>query len=189
MFMRNALFFLFLFLCSSFLVINKRMPRIQDDNEIIWRSDRKLTWDDFKAHPNQEIIKNSVIIQAQTAASIELFSSSSKNELLTIKVCTKFIKDKSWTVVRNEKLLKHEQLHFDIFELYARKMRKAFDSLNMKKVKDIRQYEDIYDLYNQKCDQYNELYDNQVYFNDARQEQWFKKVATELDNLKKYEDR
>ena len=32
----------------------------------------------------------------------------------------------SWMMVRSKDILEHEQIHFDIFELYARRMRKLF---------------------------------------------------------------
>ncbi len=35
-----------------------------------------------------------------------------------------FSKNESWMLVRSNDILAHEQIHFDIFELYARKMRK-----------------------------------------------------------------
>ena len=35
-----------------------------------------------------------------------------------------FSKNESWMLVRSNDILAHEQVHFDIFELYARKMRK-----------------------------------------------------------------
>lgn len=37
-----------------------------------------------------------------------------------------FSKNESWMLVRSHDILAHEQIHFDIFELYARKMRKLF---------------------------------------------------------------
>ncbi len=37
-----------------------------------------------------------------------------------------FSKNESWMLVRSSDILAHEQVHFDIFELYARKMRKLF---------------------------------------------------------------
>jgi len=37
-----------------------------------------------------------------------------------------FSRNESWLLVRSHDILAHEQIHFDIFELYARKMRKLF---------------------------------------------------------------
>jgi len=97
------------------------------------------------------------------------------------------LESESWTRVNDESTLLHEQLHFDIDELFTRKIRKAFDSLNIKKVKDYQIYDNIYISYGEKCETYQKLYDNQVYFNDSKQQQWIKKVGAELLRLKKYE--
>ena len=78
-------------------------------------------------------------------------------------------------------------MHFDIAEIFTRKIRKAFDSLNIKKIKDYQIYDNIYIFYGNKCETYQKLYDNQVYFNNFQQQQWIKKVGLELARLKKYE--
>jgi predicted secreted Zn-dependent protease len=44
-----------------------------------------------------------------------------------------FDKDQSWMMVKNAYVLQHEQIHFNISELYARKIRKSADSLSQKK--------------------------------------------------------
>jgi len=183
---KNVLFVccILFFCCSSniFKEINKPYVK-KDDDMILWLTKRKLVWDDFRGIPDTSRTN----VGAVTQGAIEIIDSNWENEIPKYKIGCFFIKSKSWTRVNDSYSLAHEQLHFDIAELFARKIRKAFDSLNVKKNKDNERYQDIYNFYVAKSEKYQDLYDNQVYFNDFQQQQWIKKVGLELARLKKYE--
>lgn len=183
---KNLFFFVcLLFICCSTNVFKESKKRSfkEDNDQILWSSKRKLVWNDFRGTPD----KSKTNVAALTSSKIEIIENYVLNGIPKYVVQCYFIKSKSWTTVSDESTLLHEQLHFDIDELFTRKIRKAFDSLNIKKVKDYQIYDDIYIYYGEKSETYQKLYDNQVYFSDSKQQQWIKKIGTELLRFKKYE--
>jgi len=157
---------------------------IQDDNKILW-SKTKLTWDDFMGIRPSDM---SDIVAAEIKGSIEIVDVPMKNNIPRPVVHCYFVKDQSWTKVNTATALAHEQLHFDIYEMFARKIRKSFVVMNRKKVSDFNEYQKVYSQLIKECIVYNDLYDNQVYFNDIQQRNWIKKVTAELEKLKAYEN-
>lgn len=80
----------------------------------------------------------------------------------------------------------HEQLHFDISELFARKIRKSFDSLRYKKDINLDIYLEIYKSNVSKCEKFQYLYDHKVSNNNKNQQEWIEKVGAELLRMKDY---
>ena len=173
---------LLFFVCVLFIFCSSNIFK-DDDDRILWSSKRKLVWEDFRGIPDTSRTN----VDALTSSKIEITENYTLDDIPKYVLQCHFIKSKSWTRVCDESTLLHEQLHFDIDELFTRKIRKSFDSLNLKKVKDYQLYNSIYISYGEKCELYQNLYDNQVYFNNSQQQQWIKKVGTELVRLKRYE--
>lgn len=93
-------------------------------SELLWESNRKLQWGDFKGKP-----KYWSNFAAQTVTTIEQ-SYSCEEEVFVFNIIAKFNKAKSWTKTsKSKRILAHEQKHFDLTELYARKMRKEYSQL------------------------------------------------------------
>lgn len=99
----------------------------QKHEKIEWEEGQKLSWADFKGIPKKELA-----YEANTNSGISFswnYSTESGKPVLKYEVVTNFFPQLSW-VKEDEKdnyLLGHEQLHFDISELHARKLRKAID--------------------------------------------------------------
>lgn len=96
----------------------------QEEEVIPWSVDRKLKWSDFKGS-----YFKTQWAAATTASSISYeFSTFEKDGQLYLdfKVGCEFYPNKSWyrPELCDSIILSHEQLHFDIAELHARKMRK-----------------------------------------------------------------
>lgn len=156
----------------------------QEDDKILWSTKRKLIWDDFKGVIPETTEPFAV---ALTCSNVQIKYDFIDNEVLSYKIENYFIKSKSWTITRDTQMLAHEQLHFDITELYARKIRKSFDSLRLKKNTNVDSYNEIYHSNISKCGNYQDLYDKQVIGNNKNQQQWIKKIGAELVRLKRYE--
>ncbi|MDT0650769.1 DUF922 domain-containing protein [Autumnicola edwardsiae] len=115
-------FFLTLFLvCTSFVFAQNEKEKIQ------WDKNTPLTWSDFRGEPS-----SSSDFKASTnsgmSISWSLSKSGNKVVLEDYEVIANFYPDQSWkkeTIKKKEYILGHEQLHFDISELHARKLRKA----------------------------------------------------------------
>ena len=176
------------FLNNTYIVRQK-----QKEDNILWSPSRKLTWQDFKG-------KNTTGFDTRKAETttqiITLNTYYDENEVPVYEIGCFFLPFKSWTITSETFALEHEQLHFDIGELYTRKIRKKFDSLHSVKEKDFEIYRVIFDSLNIKCQKYNTLYDSEVYklnekdeviFNHRKQKVWINKVKEEMQQLKDYE--
>lgn len=179
MFKRVAFLFLISFILFSLTTKNS----FEDEEKILWSSSKKLIWEDFKG----EVDTTKALIGAITCSEIKVIDSRLINKIPVLKVGCYFIKNRSWKIVTDDYSLNHEQLHFDISEVFARKIRKSLDSLNKKKIESFNQYQKVIDIYLNKLERYQDFYDNEVYFNEKKQAFWSKKVASELLKYKKWE--
>lgn len=89
---------------------------------IYWDKDYKLTWDDFEGTPRFDYES----ISALTSSGIVHYKGCKDGKII-YKIQAYFEKHESWVKdeARTDHHLEHEQLHFDITELYTRKLRKA----------------------------------------------------------------
>ena len=86
---------------------------------IPWMQDHRLDWDDFQCTPK----KNGDAV-ASTSTSLGI-AYQLKNGELTYQLTCAFSKTKSWGLVKTDYILAHEQGHFDITEIYTRKLYQA----------------------------------------------------------------
>lgn len=88
-------------------------------NSIPWIAARRLVWDDFLCEPKKE--GDAV---ASTSTSLGL-SYKVRNNQLEFHISCDFSKEKSWGALKTDYILAHEQGHFDITEIHARKLYEA----------------------------------------------------------------
>ncbi|MFI5154084.1 MAG: DUF922 domain-containing protein [Chitinophagales bacterium] len=157
----------------------------QNDNLIDWSTSRRLTWSDFQAEP------------PKTPAAAALTSTTIKvdfgyfNETLTYHIHCRFDKSSSWGRVKNDYVLSHEQGHFDIAEIFARKLNEALrkyrpESQNIPK--DVNKiYQDMMKKYYERQDEYDK--ETNFSMDKKKQEEWLKIIDDELtasDKLSNY---
>ena len=116
-------------LITTILLLFFLAPDISEEEKIIWNEDRKLTWEDFQGEPS-----GPADFVASTNSGVSFsFSYKERNGVGTISytVASNFYPALSWyrSSRVNEYILEHEQLHFDISELCARKLRKALSEI------------------------------------------------------------
>lgn len=143
----------------------------------------KLTWADFKGK-----IPPAAVPAATTASGISYRYSANliHHEVdLDFEVTAFFYPNESWykPEICDDLILSHEQLHFDIAELFARKMRRELErtsfSDNVKS--EIRRiYKDIL----KELQDYQERYDWETNFsrNKEKQLEWNERVGNALRN-------
>ncbi|WP_289062027.1 DUF922 domain-containing protein [uncultured Zobellia sp.] len=107
----------------AFCLLVTGMVFSQEEEIMVWDADRKLQWSDFKGS-----YFKTEWAAATTASGISYSFSSFKKDgqlYLDFVVQSEFYPNKSWyrPELCDSIILSHEQLHFDISELYARKMR------------------------------------------------------------------
>ena len=96
---------------------------------------------------------------------------------------------KSWTKdPENKALLEHEQLHFDITELFTRKLRKQLSELKDPCGKDSGKIQTIYDRNFEEMNKYQQRYDQETEHSvkELVQKGWEEKVKRELAQLLDY---
>lgn len=149
---------------------------------IEWSASRKLTWDDFKAPPDPASTN-----AALTSSAINVEFGYDEEELQFNIKCS-FDKNKSWVRIRNTAILLHEQGHFDIAELHARKLNKALKAypFNAKTVSnDVnRIYDSVMALHHAAQNEYDKETDFSR--NKEKQAIWLKKIAEDLQGLQMY---
>ena len=184
--LKNILFFIGFISLMSFSFVK--------DEFILWQENKKLKIQDFKAD-NKDTIKvnRQQFLGAISAIRIEYSSfQRNKNSVPDFSIKTYFDPNESWMLLKNDYVLQHEQIHFDLTELYARKMRKSVESLRQKNVTNISIYRKKIQRWNAMKEKASNQFDadNQDYYikigqkilfqKNPKQEAWKKKVDREL---------
>jgi hypothetical protein len=128
----------------------------ETDKIIPWMASRKLVWDDFKSEPKRE--GDAV---ASTSTSLGLSYQFKENKLSYTITCD-FSKEKSWGSLKTDYILAHEQAHFDITEIHARKL---YEALYNYEVNPTTVKADVAAIYNQIVKEKEEMqrtYDKQT---------------------------
>lgn len=169
------------------LVFSQNSFSQKNEEKIKWQEDRLLTWDDFKAIP---VDSNSYSANTNSGISYAWnYSTASGKPVLEFEVFSNFYPERSWVreIEDEDYLLAHEQLHFNISELHARKLRKALDEYEIGR--NIRQ--DLKRLYNTieaERTAMQDKFDKETAHSENREAEirWRKFVANELARLKRY---
>lgn len=155
------------------------------DSLKFWCNKDKLRWDDFKGKiPDNG---NSYLSAGTGYGLIPV--RTRKNDLLSYDIKLVFKKYESWKKDTAEYLLAHEQLHFDIAELYARKLRKAIQDVPKT---NRNPTEEVFNTVIQKLYLENasmqRKYDEETIHGIIAESQikWEKKISLKLKNLEKY---
>ncbi len=151
--------------------------------EVLWSADVQLKWADFKGQPDR-----TSPVAAVTASGISYeFSSLERNGHYEVDytVSTFFYPEQSWykPEVCDALILSHEQLHFDISELFARKMRKRMAETQFtKNVK--AEVKAIYRDVLKELARFQKRYDQETNFSRNREAQikWNQEVKEALGN-------
>lgn len=154
--------------------------------KIFWDENSNLDWQLFQVKK---------LSQGNHAAQSNIGISTSceyNNKGGKITVRATFNQSNSW--VRHDCLtdyiLNHEQRHFDISELFARKMRKELSEAKLNARNFNAKYTAIYNKIVAEHNDYQDLYDNQSEhsIDEDGQTRWNHRIDTELAELSKYAD-
>ncbi|MBX7226886.1 MAG: hypothetical protein K1X55_12710 [Chitinophagales bacterium] len=156
--------------------------RHEDTDKIYWKSDRILTWDDFKASPDAHSLS------AQTSSAIEMNYQTSGNKI-TWHVASYFIPSQSWVKNsgRTDYILAHEQLHFDLTEVYAKMLRKRYKT-EIKTAADHKKMNTIYAEIRKVWEKEQARYDKETNhsINKTKQADWNTYIKQKLEELNEY---
>ncbi|KFB00707.1 hypothetical protein IA57_09595 [Mangrovimonas yunxiaonensis] len=158
----------------------------QDNEQAIpWHDTLSLSWTDFKARPDH----TSSAAAVTASGFVFAYAVKTTNEKITgfnAEVTSWFYPDKSWfkKALVNDRVLAHEQLHFAITELFARKLRQQLSQLNVSdKIKDTIDHAHANAL--KALAAYQDQYDTETDYsrNLEAQLRWQQQVYLELDKL------
>lgn len=149
---------------------------------IEWNEFYQLSWDNFNGKPTGESIGD-----AGTAVKIQAKPYIVDNKIY-YNVYALFDRQKSWVMETSPALLAHEQLHFDIAELYARKVRKKVAELSANNEKDLKMYNKTINKILKESNRADRQYDMETLHGGLtkQQEKWRAKVEFEMKKLHKY---
>ena len=183
-FLNRKFFLLILLVLLSEIIFSQDML---NDSTIIWSKDYKLKVTDFE--------KDTIINIENNTSLVGLCDYSLRFEyidsLYVYNVCSVFNKKGSYfsdnTNIVN--VLEHEQLHFDIGEIFARKIRKwLFYCYRDDEIIDNDILAKNMNRYFEPESLYQNQYDKEIghYSNQTKQQEWIEKVKKELERLEPY---
>ena len=175
MIFRIVLVSLFFF---SFITAGNKSDVIQ------WNAARRLSWSDFKGEPP---------INASNAALTSsgiLINFSTNGQSFHYELSCNFDKNNSWGRVKNDYILSHEQGHFDIAEIYTRKLNKALKRYRYRAASFNKDVNAIYRNTMSELQQMQNEYDRQTDYsrNPLQQRKWLARIDNYLDDLKAFSD-
>jgi hypothetical protein len=174
----------FLALTLTALIISSSWTTIRSNNStfISWDETRKLSWQDFRG-----AVSRTSHADAATAISISARPFYHKKRLF-YDVNAYFIPEQSWSKAKSAQLLRHEQLHFDIAELYARKVRKKISEYRQMGIQDLGEYNRAISSILQESNRIDVQYDFSTFHGalTEKQARWEKEINTELQVLNNF---
>jgi Bacterial protein of unknown function (DUF922) len=172
------------FLLFFFIIPIVAFPQSKDEELLDWSASRKLTWNDYKASPDP----NSDAAASTTSYLAIEYNITSSN--FGYKINSWFSKTRSWGLHKTAYILSHEQGHFDIAEIFARKLNREMSKYKFNK----RTYQqDLNKIYNGVLDEKEKMqndYDKETNHSIKKEEQteWLKKIAKMLEEYADYAD-
>jgi len=160
------------------------IPNIRSGEEelVDWKASRKLSWSDYKANPDRG---SGAAASTTTYLGIEY---SIKDKTLSYKIQCSFSKDRSWGLNKTDYILAHEQGHFDIAEIFARKLNKELSEYSFNTSSCKKDLQEIYERIVKEKEDMQNAYDRETNHSikKDKQTEWLKKIAALLDEYAAY---
>ena len=167
------------------LLFNLKKCNNSKQDFIIWTSSKKLTREDFEGtQPDSS--------NASAGASVKLrVNYIIKEKSTSFDVRCVFFKKESWFVYSDpgEHILLHEQGHFDIGEIFARRLRKdLYEAVKYTPIISPRRLDSLYKAHAKALDGMQVLYDGETNHSLIidKQERWNFQIRKTLDSLNTY---
>ena len=154
----------------------------QNEETIEWNPSRLLTWTDYKGNPDP---KSDAAASTATYLGVE-YNMDQKG--LSWKIQCLFSLTRSWGRNKDEFVLRHEQGHFDIAEIFARKLNQRLKAYKFNNATYKDDLKNIYTTITSEKEAFQNQYDSETDHSRKKQiqEEWLKKIGKMLDELKDY---
>jgi hypothetical protein len=180
----KAITTILIFLFCSGLVFGQPQPGKNyiywsDDYELVWSDDYELVWTDFEEIPKRYSEHAAFSVVGYESS----FNMNAQQYEAEIKTC--FSKNESWSKSWIASLLLHEQGHFDLAEVNARRFRKRVKEAMEAGTISVSVFEEMSDGAMAQLEKAQKEYDEATnYSMDYRSQlQWSDKIAEQLKEL------
>lgn len=151
-----------------------------------WDASDKLEWSDFKSKAESRSHHH-----ALTASGVSIDMQQSSEDSVSITIDANFYPKKSWLKKGKgtDHLLNHEQKHFDISEIYRRKLVKTIMTSGLLEDKNInKKIDKVYTDNDNALREYQRVYDFETEHSQMIDKQlvWDKIIEDELNELAAY---
>jgi len=172
---------------SVFDTLDRELSRRE---AVQWSASRPLTWDDFQAVPptgDPERV-------AETAYTV-LHAINCRGKIFQSRVVAAFLPRQSWVrpsvranPSQSVRSLSHEQTHFNLTEVYARRIRRYFAELTDPCLKSEREIEAQADQLIREESAAQRRYDDETSHGriGAKQSEWDTETVRQIANLQRY---
>jgi hypothetical protein len=173
-----------LFIISLLILTIGATAQGKNEELIRWNESQKLTWADYKGKPRE----NSDA--AASTATYLGFEFNVRKDGFDYKITCTFSKTKSWGLHKTDYILIHEQGHFDIAEIFARKLNKMMREYKFDKNNFKEDLKTIYQSIAVEKDAFQNQYDEETNHSIKRDKQaeWLTKISNHLKELEDFSD-
>jgi len=169
-------------LIGSIIFQSQNVLQAKYYDDILWENNRPLSWSDFQGEPDYD----NDFVKALTASSIRYVYSCQDDGYIGFNIDAVFKKSQSWVKeeAHTNYHLGHEQLHFDITELHARKLRNLLTEKNYK-CDELSQFQNTITESLDKWRMEQRVYDHETFFSvkESEQSQWHFHVNQMLEEV------
>ena len=170
------------FFLALFTVPSVSFAQSKHEELITWSASRKLTWADYKANP---IPESDAAASTTTYLGIDYRISTNS---FSYKIESRFSKTRSWGLHKTDYILRHEQGHFDIAEVFARKLHKKMSEYKFNRRTYQKDLKKIYDEVTDEKEEIQNSYDEETNhsINRKKQAEWLRKIEEMLEESEEY---
>ena len=172
----------YLLVCVCVFMLHKDVVTIP------WSDSYKLTWSDFQALPKQD---SDAVATTTSGITFNYSIKKTSKHIASFKtqVYAHFYPEKSWfkPSLADNHILSHEQYHFNITELFARKFRQRVAQVEVSQSLEKELDQIHYDV-NAELSIFQEQYDTETDFSRDFEQQalWQKRIELELATLESF---
>lgn len=152
--------------------------------EIPWHAERRLQIRNFRGSVAQRPFEAVTHTTIRYRTQVSPLTGKSKLWVECVFNCEEsYFKRSAW----DAEILEHEQVHFDLSELYARKFRQAIQEQAGSYALFKQKHEALYAQFCKELTRKHDAYDTEVYADRTQQGKWTAWVAAELEALADYD--
>lgn len=181
---RVKVFVLLQALLAASVILSSYTVKTVANTKLFWDEDSNLNWADF-----QNVRRSSDDDAAMSSIAIESRCVVEKNGAF-IRVRASFDPTKSWVKYdcKTSYILNHEQMHYNIVEIYARKLRKAIAETEFNRKTFTKDFNILFDSIAAEHEAFQDRYDDETGHSilQARQNAWNDIIVNELESLEDY---